>query len=126
MSMHSAWCLSSFPQPLGSNCRATEEYLADGTAVPVWPPPDVLKELAVDETVLVTAATCSYADLATNWIKHVWDLQIGCFLVAAADEPMSEFLGGWIPDHSAKMPADMVSKVGRRRHLSGHAATAPH
>jgi len=80
--------------------------------VPLWPPPARLAKIAQDNTIFVTSATCAYADLAVNWIKHVWDLQIGCFFVAAADEPTATFLEKWLPDHASQMPPRINHQVG--------------
>lgn len=91
--------------------RPTEDYLTDGTAVPLWPPPEILNEIAQDDTIFVTSATCAYADLLTNWIKHVWDLQIKCFFVAAADEPTAKFLSNWVPEHVDRIPVALVNTV---------------
>lgn len=33
----------------------------------LWPPPAQLQQLSVDNTILVTAATCAYAPLVINW-----------------------------------------------------------
>ena len=77
----------------------------------MWPPPERLAKIAQDDTILVTSATCAYADLAINWIKHVFELQIGCFFVAAADEPTATFLEEWLPDHVAQMPDRLVAPV---------------
>lgn len=95
-------------------CRPTEDFLADGSVVPMWPAPAELEKVAEDDTVLLTAATCGYGDLLTNWIKHVWDLQIRCFYVAAADNATAEFLGSWLPGHAAQVPQRFDPKVSRQ------------
>lgn len=45
--------------------RYVRSPAANRTAL--WPPPTVLQHLAIDNTILVTAATCSYAPLVVNW-----------------------------------------------------------
>ena len=44
-------------------------YVANNTRTSklAWPEPKLLQDLAIDNTVLVTAATCSYAPLIINW-----------------------------------------------------------
>ena len=88
-----------------------EDYLEDGTVVQLWPPPDKLAEIAQDNTIFITTSTCSYSDLATNWVKHVWGLGIGCFFVAAADKPTANFFENWVPNHASQMPVQMAAKV---------------
>ena len=39
--------------------------LSDRTAL--WPSPSLLQHVALDNTIMVTAATCSYAPLIINW-----------------------------------------------------------
>ena len=91
--------------------RPKHDFLSDGTAVPVWPPADTLSSIAQDDTILVTSATCAYADLLTNWLKHVWDLQIKCFFVAAADQSTANFIDEWMPQHSSEIPDKFVNQV---------------
>lgn len=83
----------------------------DGTAVKLWPPPDHLAEIAQDNTIFVTSTSCAYADLATNWIKHVHNLNINCFYVAAADRPTAGFLEDWLPSHTSQTPQEILNKV---------------
>ena len=49
--------------------RLVAPYVANNTRTSklAWPEPKLLQDLAIDNTVLVTAATCSYAPLVINW-----------------------------------------------------------
>ncbi len=92
-------------------CRPEEDYLEDGTVVKMWPPPGHLAEIAQDNTIYLTSSTCGYADLTTNWVKHVHGLNIGCFYIVAADQPTAGFFEDWLPTHASQMPAEMSNKV---------------
>ena len=91
--------------------RPEEDYLEDGTVVKMWPPPGHLAEIAQDNTIFLTTSTCAYADLTTNWVKHVHGLNIGCFYIVAQDQPTAGFFQDWLPAHASQAPAEISSKV---------------
>lgn len=107
-------CITAAANQTWNACRPKHDFLPDGSAVPVWPPAELLSSIAQDDTILVTSASCAYADLLTNWLKHIWDMQIKCFFVAAADEATAEFLADWMPKHSSQIPAKLVNQVSWR------------
>jgi hypothetical protein len=49
--------------------RIVERYVSGkaGNRTAMWPEPIMLQSLALDNTILVTAATCAYAPLVINW-----------------------------------------------------------
>ena len=49
--------------------RIVERYVSGeaGNRTAMWPEPTLLHSLALDNTLMVTAATCAYAPLIINW-----------------------------------------------------------
>ena len=76
-----------------------------------WPDPNILRNVAVDNTIIMISANCGYVNMAQNWIIHVKKLNITNFIVIAQDENVYDVLSTFVPGHVVMLDRDHPSNV---------------
>ena len=72
----------------------------------MWPDPDILRNVAVNNTIIMISANCGYVNMAQNWILHVTKLGITNFIVIAQDETAFDVLNTYVPGHVVMLDKD--------------------
>lgn len=65
-----------------------------------------LQKVAVDNTVIISQASCDYLDFAENWILHAQEAEVRNWLMIVEDEPSLHYLGGKYGEHI--IPVDLM------------------
>ena len=66
----------------------------------------VLRKVAVDNTIILGEASCGYLQFADNWIMHALELNVSNFLAIASDHASFDYLHKAYPDHV--IPASLL------------------
>lgn len=78
----------------------------------IWPSPRVLRQVAVDNTIIVISANCGYIEMTQNWILHVQQLQITNYIVIAQDDSVFPVLDAFAPGHVMMLNRNISTEVG--------------
>ena len=87
---------SSYTKKNTTTTTATTSSSGGGGGV--WPNPNILNTIAIDNTIIVISVNCGYVDIAQNWLLHIQRLGITNYLVVAQDNVVYPILTKYVPD----------------------------
>ena len=87
------------------------DVVVENTNNTIWPNPDILQQVVIDNTIIIVSANCGYIDLVQNWILHMRQLQVYNYIIIAQDEVIYPILQQYDPGHVVLLNNNITEQV---------------